>query len=217
MSNSILLADSVAHFSHLRAFEQLIKLRLSEIQLDKILVYLVDTVDSAAIPYLADQLDVLGYKGFRLAYTDAEKRTIIKRSIQLHRYKGTLWAVKESLKSIGFSDAVVTEHVADHWANFRVNIDLGERSLEGTEVEDLVKMILEYKNARSHLVDVTYTITLGSDELTLTDFHQDYHATTDNDTVFIGSDFRHDGKTLRNGARNYSLDADVLQITVLIE
>jgi phage tail P2-like protein len=52
----------------------------------------------------------LGYKGWKLANTEDDKRSLIKKAIELHRYKGTVWAVKEAMKSIGFTDAVLIEH-----------------------------------------------------------------------------------------------------------
>ena len=214
-SNGSVLADSIAHVKHLAAFDLLIKKRYSELELDKLLVYIIDTVDAAAIPYLAEQFDVLGYKGFRLATTEADKREIIKRAIELHRFKGTLWAVRESLRSIGYGDLLIEEHVDGHWAKFRATIDLGEKSLNVLEMQDIVKMIYEYKNARSHLVDITYTISITEDKITLSDELNDSQATYDIDTITIGGDNRHNGLRLRNGSINYGPDSDVLTIHLI--
>ncbi|WP_153799086.1 phage tail protein I [Foetidibacter luteolus] len=213
--NGSVLADSIAHVKHLAAFDLLVKKRYSELELDKLLVYVIDTVDAGAIPYLAEQFDVLGYKGFRLATTEAEKRNIIKKSIELHRFKGTLWAVREALQGIGFGDIEITEHVDDHWAKFRATIDLGEKSLNIQEMQDIVKMIYEYKNARSHLVDVTYTISITEDKLTITDDFSDAQATDDADAITIGGNNLHDGLRLRNGSINYGPDSDVLTIQIV--
>jgi phage tail P2-like protein len=213
-NNGTVLADSIAYLPHLAAFDLLIKKRFSEIELDRLLVYLIDTVDSDAIPFLADQFDVLGYKGFRLAKTETDQREIIKRSIELHRFKGTLWAVREALTSIGYGDAIIEEHVEDHWAKFRVTIDLGTQALNVLQIDDLVKMISEYKNARSHLADLSYTVSF-TDGLIVVDSFVDGQGSEDTDTVTAGGDFRHNGLVLRNGTRNYSRDADVLTIQIL--
>ncbi|HJU45744.1 MAG TPA: phage tail protein [Chitinophagaceae bacterium] len=212
-NNGSILADSIAHLPHLAAFDLLVKKRFSELELDKLLVYLIDTVDSDAIPYLAEQFDVLGYKGFKLATTEADQREIIKRSIELHRYKGTLWAVREALTSIGFGDAVIVEHVDDHWAKFRVTIELGGRALSITEIDELVKMISEYKNTRSHLADLSYTLTFD-DTIIIKDEQADYPSVDETDGVTMGSDFRHNGLVQRDGSRNYSKDADILTIDI---
>ena len=212
-SNGSILADSIAHLPHLAAFDLLVKKRFSDLELDKLLVYLIDTVDSDAIPYLAEQFDVLGYKGFKLATTEADQRAIIKRSIELHRYKGTLWAVREALTSIGFGDAIIEEHVEGHWAKFRVSIDLGGRPLNVLEIEELVKMISEYKNTRSHLADLSYTIVFD-DAVLMTDDAADAPSVDEADSITMGSDFRHNGLELRDGSRNYSRDADILTIDI---
>lgn len=213
-SNGSILADSIAHVSHLAAFDLLVKKRFTDIQLDALLVYLIDSVDADALPYLAEQFDVLGYKGLRLAVTEADQREIIKRSIELHRYKGTLWAVREALISIGFGEAIIEEHVDDHWAKFRITIDLGNRPLGLAEIDELVKMVTEYKNARSHLADISYTLTFD-DIVVITDDQVDNPSIDETDLVRMGSDFRHNGLVLRDGSRNYSRDADVLTIEIM--
>ena len=213
-NNGTILADSIAPFVHLQAFDLLVKQRFSELELDKLLVYIIDSVDSSAIPYLAAQFDVLGYKGFRLAQNEDEQRAIIKKSIELHRYKGTLWAVEQALDSIGYSDAIIDEHVDGHWANFRVTITVGTHPINALEISDLVNMITEYKNTRSHLVDITYGLAF-TDSLGTTDLYWDGQAYTDVDTVTAGGDFRHNGLVLRNGSRNYSRDTDVLTIQII--
>lgn len=215
-SNGSILADSVVYVPHLAAFDLLVKNRFTSLELDALLVYLIDTVDSDAIPYLADQFDVLGYKGFRLAQNEADQRAIIKRSIELHRYKGTLWAVREALTSIGYGDVIFEEHVEGHWANFRVTIDIGTHPITDLAISDLVNMIYEYKNTRSHLLDLSYTLTLTSDNITITDDGFDVaQASADVDTITAGGDFRHDGLVLRNGSRDYSQDSDTLTITII--
>lgn len=214
MRNNTVLADSVAFVPHLQAFDLLIRKRFNEFELDKLLVYLIDTVPAEAIPFLAEQFDVLGYKGFRLAKNELEQREIIKRAIELHRFKGTLWAVKEALKAIGFGDAVVEEHVDGHWAKFRVKIDLGSRKLDELEISDLVKMINEYKNARSHLVDISYSIEFD-DVVVSTDEMFDSPRIDEGEAVSIGGDNKHNGLLLRNGSVNYSRDTDVLTIQII--
>lgn len=209
------LADSIAHIPHFAAFDMLVKQRFSELELDKVLIYLIDNVDPDAIPYLAEQFDVLGYKGMKLARTEAEQREIIKKSIELHRFKGTLWAVEEALKAIGYGDVTITEHVEGHWAKFRVFVDIGTHPVNVLEIEEVVKMIHHYKNTRSHLTDLTYTISFDEDSITISDELNISQATADEDSVTIGGDFRHNGKVLRNGSRNYSQDSDTLTIQIL--
>lgn len=214
-NNGTIIADSISYVPQLAAFDLLVKNRFTELELDKLLVYIIDTVNADAIPYLAKQFDVLGYKGFRLATNEQEQREIIKRSIELHRFKGTLWAVREALVAIGFGDAVIEEHVEGHWANFRITIDLGNQGLDVAQIEDLRKMIEEYKNARSHLVDISYTISFSDDNVILIDEVNDAQASVDDDGVTLGGGFFHNGEVLRDGSRNYSRDTDVLTIEII--
>lgn len=213
-NNGTIIADSISSVPHLAAFDLLVKKRFTELELDKLLVYIIDTVNADAIPYLAKQFDVLGYKGFRLATNETEQREIIKKSIELHRYKGTLWAVREALIAIGFGEAVIEEHVEGHWANFRITIDLGTQGLGVAQIEDLRKMVEEYKNARSHLVDISYTISF-EDNVIVIDESNDAQASIDEDAVTLGGGFLHNGEVLRNGSRNYSRDTDVLTIEII--
>lgn len=71
--------------------------RLSQLDLSVLLVYLVDLVGADLLPVLAEQFHVMGDEGWLLANADDQRRTLIKRAIELHRYKGTTWAVKEVL------------------------------------------------------------------------------------------------------------------------
>lgn len=209
------LADSIAHIPHFAAFDALVKKRFTDLELDKMLVYLIDTVDAKAIPYLAEQFDVLGYKGFRLAHTEADQRSIIKKSIELHRFKGTLWAVEEALRAIGYGDVQIIEHADDHWAKFRVMVDIGTHPINVVEIDDVVKMINEYKNTRSHLVDLTYTLLFDEDSITIDAEMNVAEASQDEDSITAGGDFIYNGATLFDGSRNFSHDSDVLTIQII--
>jgi phage tail P2-like protein len=148
-----------------------------ENELNKLLVYIIDDVPAEALPYLAWQFHVEGYD---LAQTDEEKRSLIKKSFELHRYKGTPWAVKQAIKSVGYTDAEIIEGLPTvkydgaytysgsedymggvRWALFRVILDIGEsKSLTKTDIEGLVALVNEYKNARSHLRDIVFKCTV---------------------------------------------------------
>lgn len=69
--------------------------RFSRLDLSTLLVCLVDLVGADLLPVLAEQMHVMGDEGWLLANTDDQRRTLIKRAVELHRYKGTVWAVKE--------------------------------------------------------------------------------------------------------------------------
>lgn len=176
MSTPIVLADSIADIPHLQAFDAMWQARLSAIELDQLLVYVIDTVHPSMLPFLADQFDVVGEAGYRLATTDEQRRAIIKQAIELKRYIGTVWAVKEAMRSLGFADAELVEGIDEgapeiDWAKFRVEVDLGnERGLpDPSGAAELTALINYYKNVRSKLLDIGYRMSISDTLDPLTD------------------------------------------------
>jgi P2-related tail formation protein len=175
-----ILASGVSNIEHIAAFDAMVEQRFANLDIEAVLIYLIDTVNASALPSLAAQFDVLGYKGYGLAQTEQQKRDVIKRAIELHRYKGTPWSIKEALKAIGYYNAIIDERLVNpiyydgiynhngsqfygpgHWADFRIKIDLGnDQGVTSQTASDAVKLILEYKNVRSRLRDVTYMANL---------------------------------------------------------
>jgi len=144
---------------------------------------LVDSVSADVLPILAAQYDVLGYNGWKMATTDAQRREVIKGAIASWKVKGTPYSIKNTLKSVGFWTATITEHVGAtyngmltysgqttygslDWAHFGVLVDLGNQAgVDVGLVEDLVAVINTTKNARSLLVFLDYAASLSDDVL----------------------------------------------------
>jgi P2-related tail formation protein len=206
------LADSVRHIPEFAAFDVLVKERFSDIQLDKILIDLVDNIPSELLEDVAYQFDVLGVKGFGLTTNDDERRDLIKKGIQLHRYKGTLYAVEESLRSIGFGDAVITEHVAGHWAKFSIKVNILGKTISATQIQQLKDMVAIWKNARSHLVDVNVEIAIDDSITVDADYRQNAEMT---DGISVGGDFKYNGDFSYNGSKNYGSDSDIIFIQIV--
>jgi P2-related tail formation protein len=147
---------------------------------------LFNNIKNALIYYRIDELsgeilDVLGFQfhieGWELAQTDQEKRNLIKSAIELHRYKGTPYAIKKAIKSVGYKDVELEERLPQikydgqynysgsedyaggvRWALFRAIIDIGEnKPITAAETQKLIDLINEYKNVRSHLKDISFT------------------------------------------------------------
>lgn len=173
------LGSSIQSQQHLEVFAQVADHRLGLLDLTPILVYIVDTVPANILPYLADQLDVAGIRGIAVADTEEQQREIIRRSIELHRYKGTVYGVREAIKSVGFVDVEIIEGVdapiqthaggVTHNGsityssggvspfNFAIVIDTDDvPRLTPEKRVQLVQMINEYKNVRSRLVSIVY-------------------------------------------------------------
>lgn len=208
-----ILPDSVAIFPNILAFDQSAAEYLNDLRLELLLIYFIDQVDSRALPLLGKQFDVLGNKGFRLATTDQQKRDILKRAIELHRYKGTVWAVKESLKSIGFRDIILTEHVNGHWARFSLSIENQDVILGDAQFADIIAMVEEYKNVRSYLDSVT--VSLSTEDII--DIEEDgayfEEQILAEDNVILSGGLFYDGAEDYDGSFDHSGDADTVSIT----
>lgn len=209
-----ILPDSMKIFPHFLGFDLAVKEYLDDLQLELLLVYMIDQVDARALPVLAQQFDVLGNKGWNLATTEQQRRDLLKRAIELHRYKGTVWAVREALKSIGFTDVVITEHVGGHWAKFRLNIDNQDVQLGDAAFQQIIAMVEEYKNVRSYLDSVNLQISTDDIiEFELEDeafFNERIEA---DDDVYMSGGLFYDGSADYDGSNDHSSDADTTTIT----
>lgn len=100
MNNQSLLPPLLAKDPFWRAFEQLLDRIEKKFDLTKVLTSFIDIVDASVLPHLAKAFHVLGIEGWDYAKTDREKRDLLKQAVELHRYKGTPWAVRQSIKRI---------------------------------------------------------------------------------------------------------------------
>lgn len=210
MSDTLLPASVRAN--HIVAIDLLMKQRLDAIPLDALLVYMIDVVDESALYWLATQFDVLGYNGWKLADTVDKKRSLIRRAIELHRFKGTIWSIKEALRSVGYPDATITEHVT-HWAGFTIQLNIGDQAINADQINEAVAMINAYKNVRSHLMGVEFKVVLD-DAITLKDGSYEAPGTDYEDTIFTGGGFVYDGAHSYDGSKNYSSDSDILELII---
>lgn len=197
---------------HIVAFDLLAQMRLSDIELDKLFIYLVDTVSEDVLYWLAWEYNVLGYKGWKLADSIEKKRELIKRAIEIQRYKGTIWAVEESLRSIGFPNATVIEHFG-HWARFKINLNTGGQIVTPELLDELATMVREYKNTRSHFAGVEFEVTL-EDVIGIREESFEDAASEEIDSLSVGGDFRYNGQHMYDGTMNYSNDNDLLELTI---
>lgn len=195
MADESILPGSVKIASHIKALDLMVADRVKGINTNVVLVNLIDTAPAAALPYLAEQFNVMrGYKGWRFMATDADKRALLKRAIELNKFAGTPFAIEEVLKLIGVVGAIeIKERTAilhdrscshdglayygNHWAYFRVLLDFANYGV--ISIDDIRGVILEYKNVRSRLYEVSYKVPLtgetmvSADDLSL-EIHHDF-------------------------------------------
>lgn len=228
-----ILASGISTYDHLAVFDKIAKARIDMIEIESLLVYIIDTVPSSALQTIAEQFNVMGYKGLSLTTSDSEKRSLIKKAIELHRYKGTPWAIKEALKSVGYAGATIQEHVGinydgqynydgevsygtSNWAKFAVQLDLGgNKGISSDQITTIVALINEYKNVRSHLITVSFASSL-EDSVNVID--DDIEFTIDagdaEDTMFDVIQF--DGSNNYDGAVSYGSFGDIIESNILL-
>jgi phage tail P2-like protein len=175
---NIVLASALDGRQHLAAWDQLFEYRFAALELEKLLLMLIDTVDVVALPYLADQFDLLGVKGWNACKTDQDRRNLIKRAIELKRYQGTNYAIRRAVQSVGYYDIEIIEGVSavydgrfkhdgtinyggGRWACFAVVLDIGEKKgISQAETEEAIELINEYKRAVTRLLWIDWKCTL---------------------------------------------------------
>jgi len=222
-NNNNILADSISNVPHLAAFDAMVAQRMNDIEIENLLVYVIDTVSASALPTLARQFDIEGFRGYFLATTDEQRRAIIKQAIELKRYMGTVWSIRQAMIAVGFQDATLVEGIdtgdpATDWARFSIETTIGDTiSIDGIAESNLAKLIKEYKPVRSYLEGISYIIGINdvlsdtklSDELNIV-----YEAPTmDEDLGYIARFYN--GDFLHDGSQKYLESHDSLEITII--
>ncbi|WP_163832169.1 phage tail protein I [Spartinivicinus ruber] len=130
--------------------------RMSEIPAYPNHVWHPDTCPANCLPWLAWALSVDEWDE---AWEEPTKRNVIKASIEVHRHKGTLGAVKKALAATGV-DITVTEWFEYNGQpyTFKADVNLETRGLTEKEYDNINRLIKRTKNVRSHF-DLTVYLT----------------------------------------------------------
>ena len=151
-----LLPPSLARDENIRALAQALDRELEKIEAQIINVLILPRIDQISDP---DLLDLLAWQfhieGYDLAQSVEEKRNLIKSAIELHRYKGTKYAIKKVLQALGL-EGQVKEWFEYNGQPYRFKVELGITNRQITpELRDkLVQLIQDYKNERSWLEEI---------------------------------------------------------------
>ena len=108
------------------------------------------TCPSGILPWLAWALSV---DDWNADWTEAQKRSAIAASVQVHRTKGTLGALRRALQSVGY-EVIVNEDTGVAYT-FSLAVNVGEQGVEDDALfNEVERAALRSKNARSHLLGV---------------------------------------------------------------
>lgn len=89
--------------------------RLDTLDKSQIMTSLIDLLDEKYIELVAEKWSVTGYDGYLLADDIKAKRTLISSAVELHKHKGTPWAVKEICKKLGLGNVEIIERLAKQY------------------------------------------------------------------------------------------------------
>ena len=86
-------------------------------------------------------------------WTEAQKRGAIEASVQVHRRKGTVGALKRALQALGY-EVEINEDTGEAYT-FRVEIEASQRGITNVDLyERAQETALLNKNVRSHLAGI---------------------------------------------------------------
>lgn len=83
--------------------------RCKTLPISQIMTTIVDLLGDEFMPLLAEKWSVTGYDGEFLAESDSSKRALIQVAVELHRHKGTPWAIRQVLHKLGFGEIEIDE------------------------------------------------------------------------------------------------------------
>lgn len=110
------------------------------------------------LPWLAWAFSV---DDWNIEWTDAQKRAVIEKSLEVHKRKGTIGAVRAALAALGF-DVRVQE-----WFNqipaaepytFRLWLEVDQIGIPQTGLAQILTALKNSKNLRSHLTEIVPSV-----------------------------------------------------------
>lgn len=144
---------------------ELLDQSLADLDLTSMLVYLIDLVKPKVLPHLADQFSLLDEAAWQLAESEQAKRNLIKNAIELHRFKGTPWAIREVIRLLGFGEVTLQEgqkaqqnseqNGQPNWPLYRVIL---KRAITNDQAVLLRRVLLSVAPARCRLVSLDYQL-----------------------------------------------------------
>lgn len=157
------IASSLLMYPDIVAFNDMLEQRFADIDLSVIMVYLIDTAPVNVLPYLAEQFDCLGVKGWKFADTEQKQRDLLKSTLQLRKYKGTVWAVENSLTVLGFNNVEVQEGIGGITHNGQISRDGTNTRGGGITHNGTIYRNGQYQHSFVNTVWATFRVIVGID------------------------------------------------------
>ena len=145
---SDLLPPSLAGDQRSEVFDHLTQ-GIEQLDTAAVLVNLIDLVPASALPYLAEQFNVVG-PIWQYLQDDTERRRAIKGSARWHRVKGTPYAVEQALSWLGWQATVEdTTSSASRWAEYQIQLD---KPVTPAQLPTILELARYAAPTRAHLV-----------------------------------------------------------------
>lgn len=107
------------------------------------------TCPAGILPWLAWGLSLDEWSA---DWTEQQKRDAIANSVETHRRKGTIGAVRRALQAIGY-EVTIKEH-SDGPYTFAIYLDASQGDVSEDTFQEAERIALSSKNVRSHLSSV---------------------------------------------------------------
>lgn len=156
---------------------------------------------AVVLPWLAWERSVDDWKK---SWTEAQKRQTINNAHYVHCHKGTIGALERALQNLGIQ-AVVQE-----WFNmspigqpytFSIQIQVNQVGANEDQIKDLMQVINNNKNLRSHLVNTSLVVQSNSNPViaaaTLSGHETDFSRAAGG--LYLDGTWLLDGTKLLNG------------------
>ncbi|MFI3241221.1 MAG: phage tail protein I [Alphaproteobacteria bacterium] len=131
-------------------FENTIAVRIGNIEVLNRWLMNPDECPEQVLPWLAWAVSVDVWNN---SWAEDIRRSVIKTSLNIHKRKGTVGALKTALESFNFDNVKIQE-----WFNyggdpymFKVFIEIVSEGFDINELTEVYTMIKQTKNTRSHL------------------------------------------------------------------
>ena len=98
-------------------------LRMNDADVARLMPRLINLVAPEHLVMLAESRSILGVDGYWLAESDQMRRRLIKGAYELHRYKGTTWAIREIVRRLGFGEVQIIEGMGNKRHNGEITRD----------------------------------------------------------------------------------------------
>lgn len=134
-----------------------------EIQLKKTINCAKNIIIYSNIDHLPESiLDQLAYDlkcdWYDKNYNLDTKRDLIKNCIKVHTYKGTVYAVETAVNSIYPCELTEWFEYDGEPFGFKLNLTINSTGVTAEIINKLIEQMNYYKNARSHLDDLSITV-----------------------------------------------------------